>query len=228
MDFLDSGAKIANILAVLPGAYCAYGTWVMLHPRPSTIAPVSSGAAMFSPIALLVSTVLFVVCIAAGSPMGLLVSTVVLMVCIAAGAALNAAWFGRREQAAPRTETSQKPAPFEPSKHANEEFPVTRKSAIRDDTAGRTYPLKVYAEIVNNTAECVEIRTSRWLSGTKAHLESAVLQLWLGRAGFPCLTEPIRFTSALETASGYGSLPIKTCTPVRIYSSSAITETSAR
>jgi len=28
-------AALANILALIPGGYCAYGTWVLLHPQPA-------------------------------------------------------------------------------------------------------------------------------------------------------------------------------------------------
>jgi hypothetical protein len=50
-----------------------------------------------------------------------------------------------------------------------------------------TYPVKVYVELMNNTAECGEVKISRWLSGpgVSAEVFQAVLQLWMGNGWFP-------------------------------------------
>jgi hypothetical protein len=77
------------------------------------------------------------------------------------------------------------PAPFEASAHPNEDFPVTRKAAVYDDKL--TYPLKVYVELMNNTAKCSDVKISRWVNGpgVKAEVFGAVLQLWMDDGWFP-------------------------------------------
>lgn len=68
-DALSIGAQIANILAIVPGVYCAYGTYVLLHggvPQP-TSTPAQSGSVIVthsvSPNLLLWSFVIFLSCV---------------------------------------------------------------------------------------------------------------------------------------------------------------------
>jgi len=72
MDLLDRGAKLANVIAILPAGYCAYGTWVVLHPHTYTpINPAQQAAhleaPMFSVAGLVASVTLFPLCVALGA-----------------------------------------------------------------------------------------------------------------------------------------------------------------
>jgi hypothetical protein len=70
MDLLDRGAKLANILALLPAGYCAYGTWVLLHSSSGTTIPSKPHPIeppMFNSTGILISLGLFVGCVVLGA-----------------------------------------------------------------------------------------------------------------------------------------------------------------
>jgi hypothetical protein len=77
------------------------------------------------------------------------------------------------------------PAPFDREAHSQEDFPVTRKDPVYANNPGINYPSKVYVELLNNTSGCIEVTISRWLSGIRAEVLPAVLQVWLGYGWFP-------------------------------------------
>jgi hypothetical protein len=70
-------AQIANILALVPGGYCAYGTYVLLHggaPQPSASPPAAAGTHGVNPTVLLVSFVLFLLCFSLAAVLNLLIA----------------------------------------------------------------------------------------------------------------------------------------------------------
>jgi hypothetical protein len=84
----DIAAKLANILSLLPAVYCAYGTYVALHP-PAVKAVASAPL----PDAHAAGPVLMV------NIQGVLISLVIFLVCVAIGAIFNVIAYRRNKEA---------------------------------------------------------------------------------------------------------------------------------
>lgn len=91
---LDTAAKIANLLALLPASYCAYGTYVLLHP------PVSSAAKTTESHPEIASMV---------SVQGIIISLAIFLGCVGVGAILNMLAYQRKK----KTESERQLAPKE-------------------------------------------------------------------------------------------------------------------
>lgn len=76
MDYLSKIAQIANVIALLPAGYCAYGTYVLLHSAGSQgTQPESAAAAggrMVNPEGVLISLGLFLFCVAVAAVLNLM------------------------------------------------------------------------------------------------------------------------------------------------------------
>lgn len=72
---LERGAQLANIAALFPAAYCAYGTYVLLHssslPAQTTTGN-SAGTPLFNPVGLYISFGVFVLLAAIGGVLNLI------------------------------------------------------------------------------------------------------------------------------------------------------------
>jgi hypothetical protein len=72
---LQIGAQIANILALFPGAYCAYGTYTLLHsgvPQSSVSQPGAAMTHVVNPTFLIVSFIFFLLCFSSSAVLNLI------------------------------------------------------------------------------------------------------------------------------------------------------------
>jgi hypothetical protein len=72
---LEKGAQLANILALIPGGYCAYGTYLLLHGTSQfaqSAPPGTPPAQLFNPVGLYISLGIFVLLVLIGALLNLI------------------------------------------------------------------------------------------------------------------------------------------------------------